>query len=161
MQVTGQTRVRRATAAEAQDVLSLCDALTGRRSAGMRRELWQRADGRALIEALIEKGNVHLATVDDALAGLCLFVVRRGELQQSYGHALELRILFVRHEHRRRGVGGALLDAFLAEARARRAEAVTASVAPVESLERLLARRGFGEVRRHFLLAPDGGAGED
>lgn len=126
-----------------------------------RRELWElfalAEESPAVIEELIDQGRVLVATLGDKIVG-CLQL-----LGPDTEGEIELAILAVAEEHQGRGIGTALVERAIAEAREQglRTMRVGTSSADISNL-RFYQRRGFrmlGIERDAFMPAdgyPDG-----
>jgi GNAT superfamily N-acetyltransferase len=110
-----------------------------------RRELWElfalAEESPAVIEELIDQGRVLVATLGDEIGCLQL-------LDPDTEGEIELAILAVAEEHQGRGIGTALVERAIAEAREQglRTMRVGTSSADISNL-RFYQRRGFRMLR--------------
>lgn len=111
-----------------------------------RRELWElfalAEESPAVIEELIDQGRVLVATLGDEIVG-CLQL-----LDPDTEGEIELAVLAVAEEHQGRGIGTALVQRAIAEAREQglRTMRVGTSSADISNL-RFYQRRGFRMLR--------------
>ena len=146
---------RRAVPADRADVerllLQARAALVGQRGA----EQWLATDAPAVPSATeLTTAQWYVGTLDDVVVGAQLVVPRRWPDGRV---VLEIRFLYVEPEARELGVGEALVDAVLADARATGAFAVESTALPGDrDLKNLFER--FGLVARaitvHKAVAP-------
>ena len=122
-----------------------------------RRELWElfalAEESPAVIEELIDQGRILVATHGDEIVG-CLQL-----LDPDTEGEIELAILAVAEEHQGRGIGAALVERAIAEAREQglRTMRVGTSSADISNL-RFYQRRGFRMLRieRDAFMPADG-----
>jgi ribosomal protein S18 acetylase RimI-like enzyme len=124
-----------------------------------RRELWElfalAEESPAVIEELIDQGRVLVATLGDEIVGCLQLLYPDPDTEGE----IELAILAVAEEHQGRGIGTALVERAIAEAREQglRTMRVGTSSADISNL-RFYQRRGFRMLRieRDAFMPADG-----
>ncbi|MEZ5660105.1 MAG: GNAT family N-acetyltransferase [Burkholderiaceae bacterium] len=129
--------------------------------ANVERGFFNRADGRALVQFLIEKGQVLVAVRDEQPIGFCQFAYERAPVYQSADQAVVLKAVYVVPAERGAGYGRGLIAHFLAEAQRRGVQRVLATVCASDVLDRSLIRSGFVERRREYQLLQPARASSD
>jgi len=111
------------------------------------------ATAREEVARVIREGFARAMLETDTLLGWV------GGLPEYHGRVWELHPIVVRRQHRRRGVGRALVDAFESEARERGALTVTLGTDDDSGMTSLAGVDLYGDVPRHIAELRDLGRG--
>lgn len=149
--------VRRASSSDLEELVEIC--LQARAEAGVGRQLCsddrQRLRRQLSVLGSVDDGVVLVATCDGEMAGMALCrLLGPGLLTDDT--VLSLDAVYVRPQHRRRGLGHAMLQAAAEIAGAAGATDVCAAPLPgSRGMQRFLARLGFAPAAGHRVVSTD------